>query len=186
MAPNSTSCWHGGHHLDILKTHPLQIFIIESLICQSLEGKHRDGRENYWGGRYMRVERNYIKVCKWDFQILHGTSVLRIENNTFFNHIIYSLICPLIGLYESSLPVEGRQWGCWSPICQVWVGWCLSGKEPGSHSLWACRLGQCLSWATGRSDWASAGHDEMRSAHCNEPRQLGWSGAEKRHSVGAC
>ncbi len=44
MAPYSTPCWHGGHHLDVLKTHPLQIFIIESLVCQSLEERQR-GKE---------------------------------------------------------------------------------------------------------------------------------------------
>lgn len=32
MAPDSTPCWHWGHHLNVLKTHPLKIFIIETLI----------------------------------------------------------------------------------------------------------------------------------------------------------
>lgn len=42
MAPYSTPCWHGGNHLDVLETNPLQIFIIESLVCQSLEERRRE------------------------------------------------------------------------------------------------------------------------------------------------
>lgn len=37
MCPNSTSCGHGSHHLYVLKTDPLQIFIIEPLIGQHLK-----------------------------------------------------------------------------------------------------------------------------------------------------
>lgn len=37
MCPNSTPCGHGSHHLYVLKTDPLQIFIIEPLIGQHLK-----------------------------------------------------------------------------------------------------------------------------------------------------
>lgn len=42
MAPYSTPCWHGGNHLNVLQTNPLQVFIVEPFVCQSLEETQRE------------------------------------------------------------------------------------------------------------------------------------------------
>ena len=41
VSPHSAPCGHRGHDLDVLQPHPLQVVVIETLICQHLNKRHK-------------------------------------------------------------------------------------------------------------------------------------------------